>query len=136
MQKLLKKLNGVRRVLNSAAVLRSRHQLRGNAQSEFNKAYAYLRDHTGFMHYDVYEKQGLPLGSGITEAARKTIYTQRLKLSGMRWKKAGAQAILHLRVVLLSGVWSDAYQQLLNKAACTKVTPYAQPERQRPRIAA
>jgi len=27
----------------------------------------------------------------VTEAACKTVVTQRLKLSGMRWTKAGAQ---------------------------------------------
>ena len=56
----------------------------------------------------------MPLGSGVTEAACKTIYTQRLKLSGMRWKKAGAQRILHLRVLQLSGVWDEAYERVLN----------------------
>jgi hypothetical protein len=45
----------------------------------------------------------LPIGSGVTEAACKTIYTQRMKLSGMRWDKEGAQRVLNLRVVLLSG---------------------------------
>ena len=46
-------------------------------------------------------------------AACKTIFTQRLKLSGMRWTKAGAQVILDLRVVLLSGVWSVVYRQAI-----------------------
>lgn len=131
MQKLLKKLNGIRRVLNSASVLRSRYALRGKARREFNKAYAYLRERTGFLHYDVYAKQGLPLGSGVTEAACKTIYTQRLKLSGMRWQKAGAQTILNLRVVLLSGVWSEAYQRLLGEVASVKVPTYALPKGKR-----
>jgi hypothetical protein len=34
--------------------------------------------------------------------------------SGMRWKKAGAQTILTLRVILLSGVWSQVFEQVLN----------------------
>ena len=49
----------------------------------------------------------------MTEAACKTVYTQRLKLSGMRWEKAGAQTILTLRVILLSGVWSQVFEQVL-----------------------
>jgi hypothetical protein len=53
------------------------------------------------------------LGSGVTEAGCKRVYTQRLKLSGMRWHKAGAQTILNLRVVLLSGVWEAAYARVL-----------------------
>jgi len=41
------------------------------------------------------------------------VSTQRLKLSGMRWKKAGAQTVLDLRVLQLSGVWAAAYQRVL-----------------------
>ena len=33
-------------------------------------------------------------GSGVVEAACKTLVTQRLKQSGMRWSVSGAQAIL------------------------------------------
>jgi hypothetical protein len=49
----------------------------------------------------------------VTEAACKTVVTQRLKLSGMRWMKYGAQTILNLRVVLLSGIWQPLYRKLL-----------------------
>ena len=66
---------------------------------EFRKAYNYLRKRTPWMRYSEYKNRHIPLGSGITEAACKTIYTQRLKLSGMRWKPAGAQQILTLRTV-------------------------------------
>jgi len=31
----------------------------------------------------------------------------------MRWKKAGAQTVLDLRVLQLSGVWAAAYQRVL-----------------------
>ena len=41
--------------------------------------------------------QHLPIGSGIVEAACKTLVAQRLKLSGMRWAPRGAQAILTMR---------------------------------------
>ena len=62
------------------------------------------------MHYAAFRSQGLPIGSGITEAACKTVFTQRLKLSGMRWSLSGAQTILNLRVILLSGIWDEVYQ--------------------------
>jgi hypothetical protein len=130
MQKLLKKPNGIRRVLNSAAALRSRQQLQGKKKEELRKAYNYLRARSKYMRYAAYQRVGIPCGSGVTEAACKTIYTQRLKLSGMRWKKAGAQTILNLRVVLLSGVWTEAYQRVLNSFESVKVPTYDLPSRE------
>ena len=125
MQRVLKEPGGVRRVLNSAAALRSRRGMTGTGRREFDKAYNYLRTRTKHMRYAAYKRLGIPRGSGVTEAACKTIYTQRLKLSGMRWKKAGAQTILNLRVLLLSGVWTEAYQRMLDKFDSVEVPTYA-----------
>jgi hypothetical protein len=74
-----------------------------------------------YMNYANYRKLGIPLGSGVTEAGCKTVYTQRLKLSGMRWQKAGAQRILQLRVLRLSGVWNEAYLRVLRGMKQPKV---------------
>jgi hypothetical protein len=130
MQKLLKKPNGIRRVLNSAAALRSRHPLQSKKKKEdFRKAYDYLCVRTKYMRYAVYKRLGIPCGSGVTEAACKTIYTQRLKLSGMRWKKTGAQTILNLRVMLLSGIWTEAYRRVLTNVENVKMATYDLPKR-------
>jgi len=112
MLKWLKKPGGVNRVLHSAAALRDL-QMRPRKQAEFAKAYCYLRERMAFMRYSDYKSVGVPLGSGVTEAACKTVYTQRLKLSGMAWHSVGAQAILNLRVLQLSGVWDAAYARML-----------------------
>lgn len=112
MQKWLKKPGGVNRVLHSAAALRDLY-LPARKQAEFRKAYRYLRDRMAFMRYAEYKSVGVPLGSGVTEAACKTVFTQRLKLSGMSWKSTGAQTVLNLRVLQLSGVWDVAYGRML-----------------------
>jgi len=113
MQKWLKKPGGVHRVLHSAAAFRARYGLRGRRRVAFQKAYRYVRERMRYMRYAEYRRLGLPLGSGVTEAGCKTVYTQRLKLSGMRWQKAGAQLILNLRVLQLSGIWDAAYARVL-----------------------
>jgi len=115
MQKWLKQPKGIRRVLFSATAFRSRNGLKGTRRKEFFKAYNYLRKRTKYLRYAAYKRVGIPCGSGVTEAACKTIYTQRLKLSGMRWKKAGAQTILNLRILLLSGVWNEAFRRQLRE---------------------
>jgi hypothetical protein len=121
MDKWLKRPNGVYRVLHSAAALASCRQLTGRRAEKYQVAYNYLRARMKYMQYAKYRRLGVPLGSGVTEAACKTVYSQRLKLSGMRWQKSGAQAILNLRVLLLSGVWAQAYDRVLHTYAEAKV---------------
>ena len=113
MCRLLKKPSGPFRVLHSAAALRKRRKLSASRAAEYRKAYRYIRCRTKLMQYHEYKRLNLPIGSGITEAACKTVVTQRLKLSGMRWTQQGAQAILNLRVVLLSGIWQTLYRKLV-----------------------
>jgi hypothetical protein len=121
MQKWLLKPSGANRVLHSAATLRQQHGLKGKKRTDFGRAYRYLRDRLTYMRYDEYRRLGIPLGSGVTEAGCKTVYTQRLKLSGMRWKREGAQHILQLRVLRLSCVWDQAYRRVLHGMTQAKV---------------
>jgi len=115
MAKLLKKPNGPFRVLHSAAQLKARRTLPKSREKEYQTAYKYIRERSRYMQYAEYARVKIPLGSGVTEAACKTVVTQRLKLSGMRWTKEGAEVILDLRVMLLSGLWTKAYRRILNE---------------------
>jgi hypothetical protein len=113
MRKWLKKPGGAARVLYSAAALKSRRGIAKHKLASFELAYKYIRDRLAHMNYAEFKRWGLPIGSGVTEAACKTVFTQRLKLSGMNWKHEGAQLILNLRVILLSGIWEEAYRNML-----------------------
>jgi hypothetical protein len=109
------KRNGVYRLLHSAAALRAhsrRHWTRARSKA-FREGYHYLRKRRRFMDYAAYRRQGLPIGSGITEAACKTVFTQRLKQSGMTWEIEGGQVIIDLRTIWLSGVWSEVHAAYL-----------------------
>src|SRR5207302_1536554 len=85
---------GVAQILRSAMQHYQRRKLSKAAEQAFWKAYRYLRKHSRWMDYARYRRQGLPIGSGVTEAACKTVFTQRLKRSGMRWHKESAQIIV------------------------------------------
>ena len=115
MRKLLKKPSGARRVLYSAAALKSRRGLVKSRAKNFRLAYNYLRDRLAHLNYAEFKRCGLPIGSGVTEAGCKILFTQRLKQSGMTWKEDGAQVILNLRVILLSGIWEEAYREMLKE---------------------
>jgi hypothetical protein len=107
--------NGVFRVLHSAAALRHRRRRRWTRaeQKAFREGYRYVRKRKPFMNYAAYRRQGLPIGSGITEAACKTVFTQRLKQSGMTWEIEGGQVIVDLRTIWLSGVWDEVHGAFL-----------------------
>jgi hypothetical protein len=98
---------GVAQILRSAMQHYNRRQLTRAAAAAFWKAYRYLRRHSRWMAYARYRRLGLPIGSGVTEAACKTVFTQRLKRSGMRWHKESGQVIVDLRVLHRSGIWQD-----------------------------
>jgi hypothetical protein len=93
-------------VLHSAAALYHCNGLEGSV-ADYEKAYNYLRTRIQFLDYVDYRKRHLPIGSGVTEAACKTVFTQRMKQSGMSWGIDTGQAIVDLRVLHLSGVWAE-----------------------------
>jgi hypothetical protein len=99
------KPGGVARVLASARALRQRRGLTGSGQ-EFAQAANYLRKYAHHMRYAEARRRKLPIGSGVTEAACKTLVGQRFKQSGMRWKTDHGQHVLDLRTILNSGVWT------------------------------
>jgi hypothetical protein len=105
MLRRLKEKDGVKRVLQAATYHAQEGSLCGKREKLYQEGYRYLRRYGKWMRYREYRALGLPLGSGVTEAACKTVFTQRLKQSGMRWKVSGGQVVVTLRVVLLSGVW-------------------------------
>jgi hypothetical protein len=121
---LKKKPRGPYRVLHSAAALLAGRKMSKSRLEDFYKAYNYVLKRTKWMRYYEYRKRHIPLGSGITEAACKTVFTQRLKLSGMRWKKAGAQHILTLRTILLSHTWTATYAMALSTREACLPAPY------------
>ena len=64
------------------------------------------------MRYPIFRQAGHPIGSGTVESACKVVVQERMKQAGMRWSRAGAQAMLALRSVLLSGRWQEIWPSL------------------------
>jgi hypothetical protein len=100
---------GAVQVIRSAMQHLGRGKMTKAKKAEFWKAYRYLRRHRRWMDYADYRRRGLPIGSGVTEAACKTVFTQRFKRSGMRWHHEFGQVILDLRTIYLSGIWEKAF---------------------------
>ena len=108
-QWLKERPQGASQVARSAMQHLERRKMTKPQKAEFWKAYRYLRRHRRLMDYAGYRRRGLPIGSGVTEAACKTVFTQRFKRSGMRWSHESGQVILDLRVIHLSGIWDETF---------------------------
>lgn len=76
-------------------------------------AITYYHNHLHQMDYAQFRQQHYPIGSGVTEAACKTLIKQRLCCSGMRWKEKGASIILSLRALILTTTrWQQFWDKL------------------------
>jgi hypothetical protein len=124
---LRERAHGPAQVLRSAMQLLDRRTMTKAQKAEFWKAYRYLRRHRRWMDYRGYRQRGLPIGSGVTEAACKTVFTQRFKRSGMRWHHDTGQVILDLRVIHLSGIWDDVFAADLAARELPEPVPQGSP---------
>ena len=73
-----------------------------SSAAALSAASGYFEHNIQRMDYAVFAAMNFPIGSGVTEAACKTLVKQRLCGSGMKWTRSGAQTVLTLRALLLS----------------------------------
>ncbi|MGH2609979.1 MAG: hypothetical protein ACRDHF_12945 [Tepidiformaceae bacterium] len=110
-QVLLEERRGVEKVIRALVHLRDTHPRSRKIETEL----WYFRRNRHRMRYAQWKAKNLPIGSGVVEAACKTLVTQRMKRSGMRWRHEGGQAILTLRAL----AQSDRFERGWNLLAAT-----------------
>lgn len=81
---------------------------------KLDAAISYFTNQGTRMAYSEFRSKHLPIGSGVTEAACKTIIKQRFCRSGMKWKDKGASIVLSLRCLEKSQRW-DAFWNRINQ---------------------
>ncbi len=108
------------KVIRALVYLRDRHPRRDKLATELK----FFRNNRHRMRYAEWAAKGLPIGSGVTEAACKTLATQRMKRSGMHWRHTGGQAILTFRAL----AQSDRFQRGWTLVASTYKRHVAVPE--------
>jgi hypothetical protein len=59
----------------------------------------YVQNNKDRMRYVTHECAGLPVGSGVTESAAKTVVGRRAKNAGQRWSEPGLRGVLTLRAL-------------------------------------
>ena len=114
-------MDGVEKVIRALTYLCNKHPRRKKIKAELG----YFRKNRHRMRYAELKARNLPIGSGVVEAACKTLVTQRMKRSGMRWCDEGGQAILTLR----SACQSDRFDRLWDLIAGTYRNVVSLPEK-------
>lgn len=102
-------LAGASKVIRALLHLRDTHPRSKIITTELK----YFRRNRRRMRYAEMAARNLPIGSGIVEAACKTL-SSRHKRSGMRWRTAGGQAIFTLRSLSQSDRFDSGWRLLAN----------------------
>ena len=63
----------------------------------------YLLNHSDYLHYDEYLRLGYPIATGVIEGACRYLVKDRMGITGARWSLEGAEALLKLRSLKVSG---------------------------------
>lgn len=92
-----------------------RRKLRKEIKDNLEAAITYLENNHLMMQYHSHVKKRFPIGSGVTEAACKTLIKQRFCKSGMRWKSDGMKIVLSLRQIVQSETRWDQFWEKINQ---------------------
>ena len=83
-----------------------------NLIGKLKAAITYFTNQEHRMDYEYFLAKNLPIGSGVTEAACKTLIKQRLCQSGMKWKTQGMSMVLCLRALICT---KSRWEQFWNR---------------------
>ena len=113
LHRLKHKQGAAARLIQEMEEFEQREKLSKRAREDLAVSLTYFRNHRHQMNYARYRAKGWPIGSGVTEAACKTLVKQRLCASGMRWKEKGAAVVLSLRCLIRStGRWQQFWGKI------------------------
>jgi len=107
--------DGVDQVIEGLRFLGA-HQRAAAKRDAVEALQRYLTTNRERMRYQTFRAAGYRIGSGAVESAVSHVVQQRMKRVGMRWRAAGADAMLTLRAVYRStGAWDRLWRG--NRAA-------------------
>jgi hypothetical protein len=109
-------IRGLREMATKGAVT-------GSKKKTVREVCGYLEKNLERMRYDEYLAAGYPIASGVIEGACRHLVKDRMERAGMHWTAAGAQAMLDLRSVFVSGQWEE-YQSYRIELETQRLYPH------------
>jgi hypothetical protein len=121
---LRKLLEGkVNRVIGGIRQMATKRKLPQGKWDKVEDCLFYFAARTEYMKYDEYLAAGYPIGSGVVEGACRHLVKDRMEQTGMRWRIAGAQAILGLRAIYVNDDWNAFHDDRIQTEQ-RKLYPY------------
>lgn len=98
-----------------ASLRYQRTKLTGRRRKDVSRALRYVLKHhrRGRMAYAEARRRQYPVGTGITEAAAKTVVGTRMKRAGARYSQHGGQTVMLFRAAVLSERFDALHRELL-----------------------
>jgi hypothetical protein len=122
--RLLRVLRGqVASVIQGLRVMGGRRSLTAAKRKTLRAVCNYLEKNRERMRYDEYLAKGYPIASGVVEGACRHVVKDRMERAGMHWTVPGAQAMLEVRSVYVSGQWEE-YQAYRIAKETQRLYPY------------
>lgn len=84
----------------------------GDKKEKQDQLLTYLANNQDRIQYKTYLEEGLFIGSGAIESANREVIQKRMKLSGQRWTRQGAQQVANVRVTFKNKNWEKLVQQI------------------------
>lgn len=125
-ERLLRVLQGkAAGVICGLREMATKHGIGGNKKKTITTVCGYLKANLERMRYDEYLQAGYPIASGAIEGACRHLVKDRMERAGMHWTIPGAQAMLDVRSIYVSGLW-DEYQEYRIQRETEKLYPHRQ----------
>jgi hypothetical protein len=123
-QRVTQVLEGkVETVMRTIRRLAKERGLPAAARQVLRRICGYFHKHRARRRYDDYLREGYPIASGVIEGACRPLIKDRMERAGMPWTLAGAQAMLDLRSVWISGQW-EAFQTERSERETERLYPH------------
>jgi len=110
-------------VIRGLREMATKHGISGNKKKTISTVCGYLKANLERMRYDEYLRAGYPIASGAVEGACRHLVKDRMERAGMHWTIPGAQAMLDVRSIHVSGLW-DEYQQYRVQCETERLYPH------------
>ena len=122
-KEILVATSNVGRVIGGIRQMATKGELSKRKRAKVEQYLSYFAERREYMKYDEYLAAGYPIGSGVVEGACRHLVKDRMEQTGMRWRIAGAQAVLSLRAIYVNDDWEPFHADRI-RAEQRKLYPY------------